>query len=140
MPESAVLAPLADALKEKVEGLGGKGYRWSPRELDHLPAAVIEMPTVTRTQLDAPEDHLGQKDWRPTFPVVFYFDLSEAQSSQDRAVDLVEEFVLAIDEDPSLGGLCQEAKAVEVLPPEILEGEARPEIRWAVQVEVLKFI
>ena len=137
---STILAPLAKALVGKAEELGAKGYLWAPRELSSLPAAVVELPSVERTPVDAPEDHLGQKDWRPTFQMVFYFDLETAQSSQDKAVELVEALVLAIDEDPTLGGLCQEAKAVEAEPPEFVEDESRPVIRWSVRVQILKFI
>jgi len=137
---SGILSPLADALVEKAEEAGCAGYRWAPRELDSSKAAVIELPSVERTALDAPEDHLGQEDWRPTFDTVFYFDLDVAKASQDEAVEAVEKFVLAIDADPSLGGLCQEAKAVEVLPPEFVEDDARPQIRWPVRVEILTFV
>lgn len=140
VPASSILTPLADALKEKAEELGVKGYRWAPRELDKPTAAVVELPTVERSALDGPEDHLGQKDWKPGFSVVFYFPLDTAQSSQDDAVDVVEAFVLAIDADPSLGNRCQEAKAVEVGTPEFLDDESRPEIRWPVRVEILKFV
>jgi hypothetical protein len=140
---SSILTPLADALLEAARGLGSegvKGYRWPPRELAKLPAAVVELPGVERTPVDAPEDHLGQRDWKPSFPVIFYFDLSAAESSQDEAVEIVEAFIAAIDEDPSLGGLCQEAKAVEAAFAEYVEDEARPVIRWPVRVEILKFV
>jgi hypothetical protein len=137
---STILTPLAEALVEKIEEVDAKGYCWAPRELSSLPAGVVELPGVVRTPLDAPEDHLGQKDWRPSFLVVFYFDLAESKHAQTQAIDMVEAFVSAIDADPSLGGRCQEAKAVEVLVPEFLEDEARPEIRWAVDVEILKFV
>lgn len=137
---SSILTPLADALVLKIESVGALGYRWAPREFENTPAGVVELPSVARSGLDAPEDHLGQRDWKPTFDAVFYFDLDVAKPSQDEAVDAIEAFILAIDADPSLGGLCQEAKAVEAPPPEFIEDADRPQIRWAVRVEILKFV
>src|SRR4051794_31632298 len=100
---STIITPLAEALIEKAEGVGAKGHRWPPSEITP-PCVVIELPEIERTGVDEPEDHLGQKDWTVTFTAVFYFDLATAQSDQDGAVDVVEAFINAIDEDQALGG------------------------------------
>lgn len=135
---SEIITPLANALVDKLGDVGATGYRWAPKEV-FRPAGVVELPAIERTPVDAPEDHLGQKDWTLNFPVIFYFELAVAQGSQDAAADIVEAFVSAIDADQGLGGLCQEAKVVEVFEPEFLE-DANPQIRWPARVQILKFV
>ena len=136
----SIITPLAELLAEKVKAVGGKPYVWAPAELSSLPAGVVELPSITRVGVDEPEDHLGQKDWTLTYPVVFYFDLSKADTSQAKAADLIEAFIGEIDDDQSLEGNCQEAKVVAVEEPEFLEDKPKPQIRWMARVEVLKFV
>jgi len=136
-----IITPLATAIVQKVKDAGEKVYVWPPRELDKVPAAVVELPVITRTGVDQAEDHLGQTDWTLTYPVIFYFDLAKAEVDADKAADVVEAFVLAIDADQSLGGLCQEAKVIAVEEPEFgVEINSRTLIRWPTRVEVLKFV
>lgn len=140
MTPSSIITPLANALVERAETAGATGaVRWAPSDISP-PAAVIELPSFERTGVDESEDHFGQRDWTLNFPVIFYFDLATAQADQDRAVDVVEAFVLAIDADNGLANLCQEAKVVDGSEPEFPADDARALIRWPTVVSVLKFV
>lgn len=139
---STVLDPIAEGIKTVVEGLSPtvKCQKWVLRDTDARPAAVIELPTVTRTDVDAVEDHLGQNDWRSEWPVSFYFDFTDATFGQAQALEVIEKFIAAIDAAPTLSGTVQEAKVVTAGPPEIEEGAARPMLVYPTRVAVLDFV
>ena len=118
-----------------------KGYSWAPRDLDKIPAAVVEMPEVERVDVDTPESQLGSFDWRVTFPVVFYFELDEAARGQAQAVNVVEAFIKAIDASPTMGdNAIIDSKVVHAGPPEIIDDEARALIRYPCELRILKEI
>jgi hypothetical protein len=84
---STVIVPLADALKQMLEGLdfapAVKAYRWAPSMVATVPAAVIDIPEVRRTGIDEPEEQLGSDDWTLTFPVELLVDLAVAETATD---------------------------------------------------------
>lgn len=158
---STWITPIAQALADVAGGLSGlandatvKGILWAPRDTDVRPAAVVEMPGIERTAADEAESQLGTRDVRLSFPVAFYFDLSEDVAySQSQAVEVCEAYVDAIDaaKEPgqplatdaiSGGVIVVDAKGSfdppEIFPPEASSG--RPAIRYVCRVEVLAFI
>jgi hypothetical protein len=139
---STVLDPIADGIVAVVQTLSPtvKARKWVVRDTDARPAAVVELPTVNRTDVDANEDHLGEYDWRSEWPVSFYFDFTDTAFGQAQALEVVEKFVSAIDADPTLGGTVQEAKVVTAGPPQIEEGYARPMLVYPTRVDVLDFV
>lgn len=146
MSESTVIQPIGDALAAVLEDLEGTRSTdtWAPRETGARPAAVVELPSIRRSELDRAEDHLGEDDWSHTFWVVFYFDLAvkKPQLTQAKAAEIVESWIKAIDANPTLGldGLVQEAKVVATEEPEFAEGESKPVMRWRTRVGVLAFV
>jgi hypothetical protein len=139
---STILDPIADGLVAVIGTISPtvKAKKWLIRDTDARPAAVIELPTVSRTEPDAAEDHLSQYDWRSEWPVSFYFDFTDATFGQAQALEVIEQFIAAVDADPDLGGTVQEAKAISAGPPEIEEGAARPMLVYPVRVSVLDFV
>jgi hypothetical protein len=128
---STVIVPLADALKQMLEGLdfapAVKAYRWAPSMVATVPAAVIDIPEVRRTGIDEPEEQLGSDDWTLTFPVELLVDLAVADRDQTRVVELLEAFIAAVDANPSLGfPIVDDSKVVAGTPSFDLSEEARP--------------
>lgn len=103
-PSSTLLQPLAEAIEGRLRTIGDlKTYVWTPRDLDQLPAAVIELPDVRRPDPDEVDlVGVGANGWIVEYPVTFFFDLQEANYAQSQAVSYVEAAVLAIDYDRSL--------------------------------------
>jgi hypothetical protein len=139
---STILDPIATALKSTIETISPtvKVHKWVLRDTDARPAAVIELPTVNRTEPDAIEDHLGENDWRSEWPVTFYFDFGDPAFGQAQALEVIEKFISAVDADQDLGSTVQEAKVVTVGPPQIEEGYARPMLMYPARVAVLDFV
>lgn len=158
---STWLTPLAQAAADVAAGLSGlsggvtvKGILWAPRDTDVRPAAVVEMPSLTRTRVDEAESQISNRDVRVSLPVAFYFDLSEDVSySQGQAAEIVEAYVDAIDASMNAGepfdpaAFSGSAVVIDVKasvdPPEILVAEAssaRPAIRYVCRVEVLALL
>lgn len=139
---STVLDPIADGIKTVVESLSPtvKCQKWVLRDTDARPAAVIELPTVNRSDVDGVEDHLGQNDWRSEWPVSFYFDFSDATFGQAQSLEVIEKFIVAIDAAPTLSGTVQEAKVTSAGPPQIEEGAARPMLVYPTVVGILDFV
>lgn len=138
-----VIDPVGVALQGKLAALTVldqpvKAYWLAPRELDRLPAAVIEAPTIERRQLEQPEASLGANDWLLTFPVTLYLQLDEAGAAQAAAVELVELFTQAIDADAGLGvaGVI-EARVIQS-EPVIIDGDRRALYAYESRCEVLR--
>jgi len=158
---STYVQPIAEAVAAVAGGLSGltggatvKGIVWAPRDTDVRPAAVVEMPGIERVAADEAESQIGTRDVRLTYPVAFYFDLSEdVVLSQTQAVEVVEAFIDAVDASTNAGQpmgtdvltgdvLVVDAKA-SADPPELLEpvsSSGRPAIRYVCRTEVLAFI
>jgi hypothetical protein len=139
---STVIVPLADALKQMLEGLdfapAVKAYRWAPSMVATVPAAVIDIPEVRRTGIDEPEEQLGSDDWTLTFPVELLVDLAVADRDQTRVVELLEAFIAAVDANPSLGfPIVEDSKVVAGTPGYDLSEEARPLLTYDCEVQVL---
>lgn len=141
---STILDPVADAIKVLIADLAVtptmKAYKWAPgmTGLDAVPAGVVDLPRVRRTGVDQAEDHLGQDDWSMEFPVVLYFDLSEAFESQARAAEVVEAFIKAVDANPTLTSTVQEAKVIDSEPFTVTD-HPMAELGYRCRVETLKF-
>jgi hypothetical protein len=77
-----------------------KGYRWQPPDLDLLPAAVIELPSIDRGELDEGESELGARDLTLEFAVEFICDMTSApEYVQAQALAIVCDFIDAVDVD-----------------------------------------
>lgn len=136
---SDILDPIAAAIGVRAEAVGAKFYKWAPTDIKP-PCLVVELPSLKRTPVDQKEDHLGATDWYLDYPAIFYFALDNPDTAQPKAVDIIEAFVLAIDADNGLGGICQEAKVVEVMDAEMVDDQPNAVIRWPTRVEVLTFV
>ncbi len=141
---SDVIKPVAEILAAKAAALDYtpvvKAYVWAPRDLDQLPALVVEPPAGQRTDPDEAESQLYTRDWDLEFTCTFYTDLAEAYAAQDRLVDLAELYVLAIDADEQLGGLCNSAKVTSFAKPAELEDQARSLLFVEMTVGVQMFV
>jgi hypothetical protein len=142
---SSISDPVAEGIKAVLGTISGlKVYKWPPKELDSLPAAVIELPMISRVGPDEREDHMGAEDWNFEFPVAFYFDTGDLAFSHGQAAEIVEAFITAIDNTQTLGVATatvavEDAKASAEVA-EHLEEESRPLIRWLTNVRVYAFV
>lgn len=146
---SDILDPIADYLAATVipsiatsDGTTVKAHKWSPggAGLDSRPAAVVSIPSVERTPVDEAEDHISQRDWNLDYEVVLYFDATtDPAYSQAQAVEVVELFIRAIDDDEDLGGNCQEAKVTRAEPANVVDDQSQAMFAYVCRVGVLKF-
>ena len=114
---STVTDPVADVLVAKAEaitvtGYDIKGYKGPRVSIDKRPAIVVGMPPgIRRTAPTDPEPELrtsGQNSvglWTLTFPVGFFIDATRVADNAILLAEIVEKFVMAVDTDPTLGGL-----------------------------------
>lgn len=121
-----------------------KAYTWQTgmSGIGALPAAIVDAPTIERTEVEQAESQLGSNDWTMTFPVYIFVDLKVAKTAASRIVEIVEAFVKAIDaggltvSDPSI----IEAKVVSSTPLDAEDQQARPLLAYDCRVEVLKLV
>lgn len=141
---STVLDPIATAIVNVINGLtltpAVKSEKWDTSHPKRLPCGIVMMPSLSRTDVDRPEDHLGSNDWRIQFPVNFYFNLGSEQAEQAKAVACVEAFVKAIDADNTLNFATNEAKVITAGPPVFQEDGDRWVIEFPTIVDCLVFV
>ena len=143
MSVQTVIDNIADRIVADIAGLASdvKAYKWAAGPssgLDEVPAAVVQLPTIERTEVDAREDHLGATDLRLQFEVFFFFDASNVDYTMPQALEVVSAFTDAIDEDIDLGGAAQEAKVTRSEPTNV-ESDGRPLFGYSSNVSVLTF-
>jgi len=148
-PTSLHAQPVADAIASVLAGLAPELWtpadagtcKWSPRDLDSVPAVVVEVPTIRRPEPDEQDlIGLGSNGWVLEFPVTFYFDLSEASYAQTEAVAYVDAAILAIDANRGLGIPTVIDTAMVAAEPTVVEDRARPLMAYECQVHVLKAV
>ena len=141
-----VIDNVADRLVAEVEslevGAAVSAWKWRSNQGGgmQLPSAVVQVPEFDRSGLDESEDHLGARDIRMTFPVLFFFDLGETDASFGQAIEVVSAYVDALDANPGLDGNAQEAKVTHSEPKELEAVKSgRPIFSFLCTVEVLAF-
>lgn len=148
-PTSLHAQPVADAIAGVLTGISTDLWtprdagtcRWSPRDLDRVPAVVVEVPTIRRPEPDEQDlIGLGSNGWVLEYPVTFYFDLSEAGYAQTEAVAYIDAAILAIDANRGLGIPTVIDTAMVAAEPTVVEDRARPLMAYECQVHVLKAV
>jgi len=149
---STVITPVGDALAALLQTITftptlhvhwdtANDTRWAPSRLRDVPAVTIDIPTVRRTALDEGERELGSDDWLLTFPVSLYVDLKVAGRDQQRAVELLEAVIAAIDANRTLGiPTIDDTKLVAGEPSltSFSSDQARPLVEYECEVQVWK--
>lgn len=137
---STIIQPVADHLATVLTGLGLGVNTWAAEALTMGPAgaAEIEIPDIARTGIEEPESQLGADDWDLTFLVSIWVNMTETGVSQQRLVELVEQWIAAIDTDITLGGLVLEAKVTKAERQYQLA--RRPLVGYETTVAVLKLV
>jgi hypothetical protein len=145
---STTLEPLAQLVKTVLDGLtwsqGLKVYAHDPgyAGMDSLPCAVLSVPTIRRTSIDAPEGQLYTNDWFISMPIDLYFDLDDATATSIVAIEYVETLIKGIDAgglqqaDPTL---VEDPKIVDAEPVEIVDTK-RPMLKYECALELLKIV
>lgn len=142
---STIIQPITDALVTILrdltltEALTVPDSGWGRDHLAKLPAAEIDLPDIGRTDIDEPESQINSEDWDLRFPVTIYYDLREPTVSQERLIEAAEKFIAAIDDDPTLSSLVQEAKVTSASPVFQLE-KARTLVAYVLTVDVLQLV
>ena len=128
---STVLDPVAETLAQFITDLdvdvNVTGIKWERQAIDaQLPVGIVAPPTIHRTEPGDRETQMGFDDWDLEYPVGLYFELTDAYTTQTQAVEVVEKFIRAVDEDPSLGDptIVDDAVVAEA-EPEIVEDASR---------------
>lgn len=144
---STILDPTAALIATVISGLAVtppvKAYAADPgfAGLDSLPAGVVGVPQIDRSDVEERESQLGTSDWRIIWPVMLAFDLANAAAAQAHATQTVEAFIQAIDtatlsvSDATI----EDAKVVSAVPDEV-EDAARPLLVYDCRLVVLKFV
>lgn len=142
---STILAPVAQLVATAIANLAVtpsvKAYATDPglAGLDQLPAAILGLPTIQRTEPDQAELQIGAKDWNLQIPVLFVFDLGDTATAQTQALDTIEKFIQAVDtgtlsqSDP----LIVDAKVAQSEPGELVD-DARPLLTYDCQLRLLR--
>ncbi len=134
---STIIGPVCDVVVGFLNANGFTGYKWARLDYD-LPAGVVELPTVSRVQENS---QLGSEDWMMDFPVVLYFDLSDAAFSQEQAAEMVEAFIAAVDANPSLGSpTIVDDAVVTSATPSFETDTARPMVAYTCTLELNKLV
>ena len=148
-PTSLHAQPVANAIAAVLDAIAPELWvpmeagacKWSPKDLDSVPAACIEVPTIRRPEPDEIDaTGIGSNGWVLEFPVTFYFDLSEAAYSQTEAVAYVDAAILAIDANRGLGIATVIDTAMVAAEPTIIKDDNRALIAYECQVHVLKAV
>jgi hypothetical protein len=117
-----------------------KAYRWAPRDLDALPAGVVELPSIDRGDAADEESEIGSRTFRIEYPVTFYVALDEAALAQTIADAIALAFIDAIDQQfPYATHPNVDDVRVNVDRPEVIE-DARPLITVPARVQLLALI
>lgn len=111
-----IITPIATALATIADGLpNAKGFVWAPGGVSHRgPYLVVEPPAGDRTMPDEAESQLFANDWNMTFSCAWYIGIADKpQDSQQKLIDMLELWIVAIDADQSLSGTVLEAKVTQ---------------------------
>jgi hypothetical protein len=97
---------LADALGATLEQVDGlRQHKWDPQSKGvKTPAVVIDLPDIDRRRADEKESELLGTDRTYRFPVTAFFDATGGTAAQERASNMVDAMIDAVDADPTLGG------------------------------------
>jgi hypothetical protein len=140
---STVVLPVAQALADLITGLPGdiRGQLWEPNPGNvNPPVGVVSMPRIDRSDVEDEESQLGTDDWALDFTVFLFHDLGNALYAQGEAVEDIEEFIKAVDANPSLGlATVIDTKVVAVTPGFDLD-QTRPQIVTECRVQVLRLV
>jgi hypothetical protein len=137
---------LGERLKEGIEGLdlnpSVKAYKWGAggAGLDKVPAAIVQIPRIERTGVLQKEDHVGFRDLRMQFEVVFIFDASNVNYFMPKAIETVSAFIDFVDANPGLNGLAEEAKVTNADPANVEEANSRPRFAYSTTVDLIAFL
>jgi hypothetical protein len=113
---------------------------WADAELTmgRAGAAEIEIPDIGRTRPEEAESQLGADDWQLEYVVSIWVNLTNGPASQQRLVGLVEQWIAAIDTDPTLGGLALDAKVTSAHRQYLLD--RRPLVGYETTLAVWKLV
>lgn len=143
---STIIKPIGEDIAAIAGALASnpKEYWTDPgfASVDSLPAVIVGVPSGSRKDPDEAEDHISQYDWNLEYPVVILCDLAVADDAQQQIVEILEEFIEAIDAGQASfdSGLVQEAVVSKWDEPELIQNEKRALITLACTVSVLAFV
>jgi hypothetical protein len=137
---STIIQPVADHMATMLRALGLGVNTWASEALTmgRAGAAEIEIPDVARTGVEEAESQLGADDWDLEFPVSIWVNLTETGTSQQRLVQMLEQWISAVDADVTFGGLVLEAKVTRAQRQYQLA--RRPLVGYETTVSVLKLV
>lgn len=112
-PDLSAIATAAkatlDAAAISLDGNTLKVYATEPTALDRLPGATLRLDSFQRRGVDDGEVELGSRMWDLLWRVTLYTPLDEAHAGQLGMLHVLAGVVDAFDDDPSLGGLVDDA-------------------------------
>lgn len=147
MATSTVFQPIADRLAELLRGIMVDGTAlnvpedsWT-RGVIHPPAAEIELPEGTKPGPEQSQSELGSFDYDLEFPVTIWVELTDVTVTQKRLAQYLEEFIAAVDNDPTLDNtvLDSSVDSFEVVYG-VGDGRKRDLIGYETRVGVIKLI
>lgn len=105
------------------------------------PAAIIEVPDIVRTPVNAPESQLGHADWMLSFPISIRIPLGTEDFSQRSVLQYVEAAVEAFDSpDALINAGVVDAKITEASPDYEAANNGRPEeLVYTLTLELLLY-
>lgn len=139
---STLINPIGAALKTQLEAITftptQRVYWPAPKRIEKTPALVIDLPTIERIRAEEAEREMGRRDYQMTFGLSLYFSLTDAETAQLRAAEMLELVIARIDAHPTLdlAGV-SDARLFQSEPDIDASDQAKPLLRYRCSVDLV---
>lgn len=138
---SDFISPIADAIVDKLNGLGVPdltAHKWMRVQLPTVPCAMVQFPAARFTALGAADTHLGVWDVTTEWTVTIIVEVhGEVVFAQQWLADTMTTVAAAFAADPTIGGVVQDSALTAWSPVSSEEQEGRRFLAIEATVEVL---
>lgn len=139
---SGAIETIGESLRDLLVPCAERVYFGDPglEGLDALPAIVVGVPSGERREVDAAEDHIGQKDWHLEYPFTVLCDLGKAADSQMFVVAALQSMIDTIDDGlGDLDGSVLDAVVSQWDQPDVISTQPRALLTISGTIQVLAF-
>lgn len=98
-----------------------------------LPVLLVTPPLDVDARTNRAQ--IGYRDWHCAFPCTYLADGGNLPRAQAITAEAVEQIIVAIDDDPTLGGLVEECRMVQSDGPELDDEQPRSPLMTPLHIE-----